>query len=191
MAHARIRDLPQSESQEFDLLAERSGLAINRDDLQSCLIDQPGAFYRVAAAYTRAAAQRDAAKLDLEDGSAKLALDIRVAAVKAEEKMTEAQLQQKLQIAPKIQELNRGFLKAKTEADDWLALKEAFHQRSFMLRELVSLYVTERSDNIQAGGRMGNGRAQVADDQFRRDKAASGEERRARSESLPERTRTR
>ena len=60
------------------------------------------------------------------------------------------------------QELQQKFLDARTEAESWLVLKEAFQQRSFMLRELVALFIAQRRDlDMEAG--TGQAKANLAE----------------------------
>jgi len=140
------------EDNSVNLSSCREFLAIERDNLDACLVEQPEVYYRVAQAFSIAVAERDAVKLDLEEARAELDIQFRKQAAEAEEKMTEASLQQKLRVAPKMQKLERDFLQVKAIADDWQALKESFQQRSFMLRELVALQISQRYDEGAAGG---------------------------------------
>lgn len=114
-------------------------LKIDPDDLDTCLVDQPGYFYHVAEQVAHANARRDTIKLELEEKTADLDKEVRKNALNAEEKVTEGGIQNRLRTMPAIQTLQRKYLDAKTEADRWAALKEAYQQRSFMLRELVAL----------------------------------------------------
>jgi hypothetical protein len=133
---------PQDEEGQSRRELEAS-LQIDRDDLDSCLVDQPGYFYHVAEEVAQANARRDTLKLDLEEQTAVLDKEVRHNAQRDEEKITEAGIQNRLRTMPKIKELQRKYLDAKTEADSWAALKEAYQQRSFMLRELVALQLAQ------------------------------------------------
>lgn len=116
-------------------------LQINVDDLDSALQEQPQLFYDVAEACTNANAARDGVKLDLDELMAKQDGELRAKVAAGDGKMTEAALAQRLREVPEVKELTRDLLDLKAEAERWLALKEAFQQRSFMLRELVSRQV--------------------------------------------------
>ena len=124
----------------------RLKLSIDKDDLDEALVEQPDLYYHVADAYVTAVAERDAAKLDLEQATAELDKQFREAAAAAEEKMTETSLQRKIATTPRIMTLERDMLRYRVDADRWQALKEAFQQRSFMLRELVAMYVRRLGD---------------------------------------------
>lgn len=120
----------------------KSSLAIDEDALDDCLMEQPDLYYHVAEGFAMAVARRDQAKLQLEETTAELDGQYRQQALAAEEKLTEAALTRKLTATPRLQILERGLLDLKAEADRWQALKEAFQQRSFMLRELVQMMVS-------------------------------------------------
>lgn len=137
----RIAKIPES------LLAFlQKKLSIDKDDLDSALIEQPDLYYHVADAFVTAVAERDAAKLNMEQAIAELDKQFREAAAAAEEKVTETSLQRKIATTPRIQTLEKDLLRYRVDADRWQALKEAFQQRSFMLRELVSMYVRRLGD---------------------------------------------
>jgi hypothetical protein len=128
------------------------GLRIDRDDLDGCLVEQPDRYYHVALAHSEAVARRDAAKLDFEHVVANLDVKIRADAAAANEKTTEAGIQRELQLDDLYVEAKKKHLEASAEVDRIQALKEAFQQRSFMLRELVALTIAERGDQAGAAG---------------------------------------
>lgn len=136
-----------------DVLAQhRERLSIDRTDLDQCLIEQPEVFWHVAEALAQEIARRDEAKLELEELTAQLDQDLRGQAARNEEKLTELALQNRLRVLPKIQEAQRKYLERRKTADQLQALKEAFQQRSFMLRELVAKFIAERHDlGMEAG----------------------------------------
>jgi len=150
-------------------------LAIDKDALDDCLIEQPECFYHVARSLVLASSDRDAAKLAFEELQAKLDQDLRAKAIAAEEKMTESALQNKLRTLPAVQDSQRTYLEARQAADEWLALKEAFSQRSFMLRELVALYIAQRHDSAMEGG-AGQARASLSE----QNRVAANNERKRR-----------
>lgn len=117
-------------------------LEIDREDLDTCLIKQPELFYHVSEAYVVTVSERDEVKLRLEEAIAELDQQIRRKAAEDDERVTEATIQQRIKAAPRIQQLQREYLSARQAADSWQALKEAFQQRSYMLRELVALHIS-------------------------------------------------
>jgi len=140
----------------------RKELAIDQNALDDCLMRQPELYYSVAVGYAEAVAGRDSVKLELEELQAKLDQDFRAEALRKNEKITEGSIQQKLKTMPKVQDLQQKFMDARTEAESWGVLKEAFQQRSFMLRELVALFIAQRRDlDLESG--MGQAKAKLAE----------------------------
>lgn len=123
----------------------REELSINKNALDDCLMEQPDLYYHVAEGYTLAVAARDAAKLDLEQTMAEKAEEIRERALRDDEKITETAITRKLATDPEVAGLEEHLLELRGTADKWQALKEAFQQRSFMLRELVQMLVARLS----------------------------------------------
>lgn len=130
----------------------RDALVIERDALSECLIEQPQLYYDVASGHAESVARRDALKLDSEEAQAEVDKRIRADAVAKDTKLTEAAIQQQLKLDAKVTELAHRSLQAREEADRWAALREAYQQRSFMLRELVALHVSERHDVALSSG---------------------------------------
>lgn len=120
----------------------RKELRIDRDDLDGAVIAQSELYYHVAEAHVMAAARRDAVKLDLEEAQAGADKRIRMEAAKTESKITEAALREAVRLDPLVITLERKLVDARTEADLWNALRDAFQQRSKMLPELVALYLS-------------------------------------------------
>lgn len=162
-----------------DLEALRQQLQIDRDDLDTCLVEQPDLYYHVAEAYVLAVAKRDEAKLDLEQVTAELGEVMRNAAAVKEEKLTEAAITRKLSDSPRLQEKERALLSLRVEADKWQALKEAFQQRSFMMRELVAMFIRRMSDVSLEHGNAG-ARQDLTSARADKNHAAASEERRRR-----------
>jgi hypothetical protein len=131
----------------------RGRLIIDRDDLDTALQQQPELFYHVADALVQAVAERDACKLELEEALAREDKSLRVAAAKTDGKLTEAAIRQQLALVPVIQDLERELLDLKRAADSWQALKEGYTQRSYMLRELVGMYLSRLSSGSMSGPR--------------------------------------
>ncbi len=133
-------------------------LRIDRDGLDECVIMQPELYYHVASGHAMAVAERDALKLDFEQEEAKEGLSIRRAAAQIEEKLTEASLRDRLKTAKGLADLERDLQDAKAEAERWSALRDAYSQRSYMLRELVALHLSRLG-----GSSMGGAKAELAD----------------------------
>lgn len=146
-------------------------LQIDPDDLDTCLVEQPGLFYHVADDVATANSRRDGLKLQLEETEAEIDQEIRTDALRLDFKMTEAMIKNKILTAPRVKELQRQLLEAKTNAERKQALKEAYGQRSFMLRELVAVQLAH-FQNLQVERGISSHRNQL------RDRNASDVERR-------------
>jgi len=114
-------------------------LAIDKSVLDDEVIRQPVLFYAISEAMTDAIAVRDAAKEDLATTDAELDKVVRMQ-MAGLEKYTEAMVKNAVQIHPRHKKAFNAYLDAKSDADKLEALKDAFKQRSYMLRDLVSLY---------------------------------------------------
>lgn len=120
-------------------LAEmQASLAIDKSVLDDEVIRQPVLFYTISEQLTDAIAERDAAKEELNSVDADLDAHWRKKLSKV--KTTETLIHNHVQVSQEHEKAFDIWLKAKTKADKLLALKEAFQQRSYMLRDLVSLY---------------------------------------------------
>ena len=127
-------------------------LAIDKNNLDDCLIEQPEVYYHVSEALVKATAERDAIKLQLEEATAAEDQNIRTVAVRMGEKLTEASIQNKLTLVPAVKVLADKLVKQSGKVGELAALKEAFSQRSFMLRELVALFIAQRHDLAMSNG---------------------------------------
>ena len=115
-------------------------LAIDKGVLDDEVIRQPVLFYAISEQLTDASAERDAAKEELANVDADLDIGWRKKLAKMHPKVTESMVTTHVQSSPEHEAAFTAYLTAKTKADKLLALKEAFSQRSYMLRDLVSLY---------------------------------------------------
>jgi hypothetical protein len=111
-------------------------LRIDRNNLDKDVIQQPQLYWEVSRNLTEALDKKDQLKDLMERTFAKISNDIRG----EEPKSTESKLKELTTIDPEYQTSRNDYLNAKAIADKWQALKDAFSQRSFMLKELVSLY---------------------------------------------------
>lgn len=157
----------------------RLRLEIVPDDLDDCLVEQPIYFHDVADAYAEAMARRDEAKLELKDTIAEMDQALRKKYYAEELKVTETALEKQLRTLPKLQTLERAVLDLTAEAEKWLALKEAFHQRSYMLGHLVGKHISELNSLGLERSAKGS-RSNLADaryEELSRDRAKRREER--------------
>ena len=116
----------------------REYLKIDKGTLDDEIVRQPSLFFEVSEAYAEAAATRDGFKDQLATVDAEL--DAKIRAELGDAKVTESMVKGKVQTAPEHEKAFTDWLVAKERSDQYGALKEAFQQRSYMLRDLVSLY---------------------------------------------------
>ena len=117
-------------------------LKIDRADLDSEVERQPTLYYKVAAEAARLRSEVDAAKDRLDRTSAELDLLIRENALRDDEKITEGGVRSRVTTDKAYQAAITAFSKVKQQLDQTGALQEAFRQRSYMLRDLVELYIS-------------------------------------------------
>jgi hypothetical protein len=115
-------------------------LAIDKTVLDDEIIRQPVLFYTISEKLTDAAAERDTAKEELAIVDAELDGEWRRELATKENKVTEKMVQNCIITSPQHTQAFEEYLIAKKKADKLLALKEAFQQRGYMLRDLVALY---------------------------------------------------
>ena len=115
-------------------------LKIEKFDLDTELIEFPSVFYQVSENVTTAMAERDHLKDVLGQVSAELDTEIRVDFANEGKKITENQVRSEIETHPNYLKARKNYTDAKVLADQWSTLKEAFSQKSYMLRELVALY---------------------------------------------------
>lgn len=116
-------------------------LAIDPDDLDTCLINNPELIYHVHEQAVLAKDRHDTLKQELEVAEAEEDNKVRALAERNEEKVTEPFVKKQVQAAQTIVDLNDDLLKAKKEVGLWEALKEGFKQRSYVLSSLVDLNI--------------------------------------------------
>jgi hypothetical protein len=124
----------------YSLEELHQGLTIDKLALDDEVIRQPSLFYQVSEQLTLAIAERDAAKEELANTDANLSQRWRKHLSKDGKRATDASVAQLVQTSDEHEKAFTQWLVAKTKADKLLALKDAFQQRSYMLRDLVTLY---------------------------------------------------
>lgn len=116
----------------------RRYLKIDKHALDQELEEQPMLFFKISEAFVKAAAERDMLKEQLATTDAQLDAVAREGF--ADQKYTEAMVKNEVQTDKKHDTAMLKFLRAKEHADLLQALKEAFQTRSYMIRDLCSLY---------------------------------------------------
>lgn len=139
----------------------KAQLRIDKHDIDNEIERQPSLFFDVSREVTAAAARRDYLKEELQRIDAKLDGKYRRRAVKQSTKYTEAQIAHMIALDDDHIAASNALIDAREHADTMQALKESFNQRSYMLRDLASLFVAnyfERSA-VKANGDVKNARA--------------------------------
>lgn len=117
-------------------------LKIDRHSLDEALIQQGELFYQVSHAYTLAVSQRDATKEKLRRLEAQLWIATREDLERQEERVTESMVAKTVELVPEYQKARKRLLVHTQEADLWQALKEAYVQRGYVLKDLCGLFVS-------------------------------------------------
>lgn len=117
-------------------------LRIEKTELDQCIEEQAVIFNEVAQACSTAVSMRDGAKKAMEEKFAEIALSIRRTwDEKADGRLTEEGLRQRVLTSRGYKEAQRVYWSAKETSDKWETLKDAWQQRGFMLRLETELYV--------------------------------------------------
>jgi len=153
-------------------------LAINKNSLDDEISRQPMLFYEVAEACVAAAAERDARKEDLATIDAELDGLSRTLLSRREEKVTEAMVKNTIQTNAKHEAAFNAYMQAKTESDLLSAMKDAFGQRGYMLRDMAQLYVASYFEQSSV---QGNNNTDKVVYEARRDQAAKMRKERVRA----------
>lgn len=125
----------------FDLEDYRQCLAINKHALDDEIMEQSDVFYRVSERVALSVSLRDSAKDELARARIKIELKLRKSVASGTGRVTDKEILAKVDGNKKVIALVDIYLQKRTDADLWFALKESFIQRSYMLRNLGSLYV--------------------------------------------------
>lgn len=172
---ARVRDVPDEPEDYDDFRELEDALRIDEHALEEALRDQPPLFYRVGSAYALEVSRRDAAKQALQDAEAAESLRVREEAREAEQKITEGEVAAKVQTSARVAAARARLQQLSESAGRLAALKEAFQQRSYALKDLAGLYVANYYGASEHTAAAGAARQRSADEARR----AMSEARRA------------
>lgn len=109
-------------------------LAIDPENLMEELIHHAEHCWEVGERATQAVAERDAAKLAVEQLEAELDSVHRAKLAKAQDKVTEAMVKASIKDDPKMAAAQDEYLTSKLAADQWNKMDASFHTRSGMLK---------------------------------------------------------
>lgn len=123
-----------------------AGLRINKENLDEEVANLPSVFYTVSDHYLEALKHSKRLQARVDRTFAKLASAMRSAA-HAEggaRAITETQIKQEILLHPIYRKLKAKVTSAQYVQDRWSVLKDAYIQKSFSLKGLVSLAVSEQ-----------------------------------------------
>jgi hypothetical protein len=150
-------------------------LKIDRHNLDQELIEQPELFYRICEQYALAVSQRDQMNDRCKQVAAERLERWRAKLEAKSEKVTEARLKTLAAADPKYTAVVREYAEAARQVDQWLALKDSFGQRAWVLKDLVQLFVAGYFQSNSAGG--DKRKVDAAQYDRNREKLAHGRER--------------
>jgi hypothetical protein len=116
------------------------GLKIDQNALDEACAHHPDLFYRVAQRLADETSFRDAAKEQLANTEALVDAEIRDDW--RETKSTEKEIDSRKRLDPRVEEARKRYLDYCHSTAQWAALKDAFLQRSYMLKSLGELYIS-------------------------------------------------
>lgn len=143
------------QSHEKFMRLEQS-MRIDKTDLDTMLIEQPQLYYDVAYDLAWHISFRDGMKQELDELEAKLDAKFRHDAAVAEERITETEIKRNIATDSDVQEMRRKLWKQNQVVGRWDALKQAYTQRSYVLKDLVALYIAQYyGDSASGAGHRG------------------------------------
>lgn len=135
----------QDELSEFRRLTElldtyQETLVIDKNDLDTALVEQANVFHRVGVAYADCMSGKDFSRNQLEKTKAEIDRFTREDAVRESQRLTEAQIAHKIVEDDNYQAAYSNYLYWKSLAEKWLSLRESYNARAYVLRDLVQLF---------------------------------------------------
>lgn len=116
-------------------------LKIDKNDLDEELIQQSQLYYEAGSQYAKAASRSAFLKEQLRKVQSEVDLEIRAQAIEAGDKVTETMVYNKSILDPRYKQAFYEYATSCQEVDEMSALKEAFSQRAYLLKDLVALYL--------------------------------------------------
>lgn len=130
---------PDMVLESLDRLKELEGtLHIDKHDLDEVLVQHPDLYYRVAREASLATSRRDQAKQQAAEAIATADAQVREQAAIDAEKLTEAQVSNRVTLHDLVVEAKRMHQRWATASGHWDALLRAFEQRSYAIKDLCA-----------------------------------------------------
>jgi hypothetical protein len=128
-------DIRQDSLSQLDDFSRR--LKVDKNSLDDELVDQPDVFYRVGVQYALAISRRDRAYTRRKEVEGEALLRVR----EREGRVTDTQAKELVSADPEVQAAYREYQAWASLASRWEYLKEAFAQRSYVLKDLAALWI--------------------------------------------------
>ncbi len=125
----------------MDIKEIEAELRIDKHDLDTELMSQADLFYRVAQEYAHITSIKDELYENIKQTDAKTNIMLRESFADRGTKVTESQINAAVLDHRDHKEAFHDWITSKEEADKLGSLKEAFMQRSYMLKDLAQLYI--------------------------------------------------
>jgi hypothetical protein len=147
-----VEDAPSPKRNDADTsIGElEEALRIDEHALDEALVLQPDAFYRVSKKLAIMVSQRDAAKQALQEEEA-YADERARASIPDGERVTDTAVKAIVRLDKKVLAANDALLKLNRQVGLLQALKEAYQQRSYVMKDLVSLWVANYYGDASGG----------------------------------------
>jgi hypothetical protein len=156
-----------------------TGLQIDEYALDEALVAQPEYFYRVSKKLALTVSQRDAAKQGLAEEEARCDGQFREDAAREKEKLTETEVKNLIRLDKEVIKQQEQLNRLNREVGLLTALKEAYQQRSYVLKDLTSLHIANYYTNTDGAP---SGRAALRDHTAQVAKAGMNRMRRQRDD---------
>lgn len=137
---------------ELTLEEAKNNLQFNKYELDTAVSTHAILYYEISENLAESVSLRDEAKNLLESEYAEISMFVRNDLKNNGEKVTEEIVKQLTLNSPNYKKSFDKYLDAKFIADEWLAMKEAYVQRGYMLKMMGDLYVTNYFSDITIKG---------------------------------------
>lgn len=125
-----------------ELVDLQDAIRIDKYGLDEELVRQPATYLQVANGLALHTSYRDQAKDDLKQAEAEADQRVRARLEKNGVKITEPLVEREVDLDRSVGDARQRYRDACLEADKWSALRDAWLQRSYALKDLVQLHVS-------------------------------------------------
>lgn len=117
-------------------------LEINTTKLDDECRFQPELYYEIAENAVKSISLRDKLKEEKDNTWSRQFIKEKVEGKLDGKTLSDKTAETFADVSAEVEKANNNYLKAKEEAEEWIALKESFQQRAAMLKELCGLFVS-------------------------------------------------